>query len=98
MDRSNISEKKYLTAVILSGIFGIIGIHHFYVGRWALGFLDLGLFTGTVVAYVSGNFLVAAVLLIADLIHTVYVTYLLLVGQYRDGQGKIIPYPDQKIN
>jgi len=58
----------------------------------------MGLFIETVVAYVSGNFLVAAVLFIADLIHTVYVTYLLLVGQYRDGQGKIISYPNQKIN
>jgi len=98
MNRSTISEKKYLTAVILSGIFGVMGIHHFYVGRWAMGFLDMGLFIGTIVAYVSGNFLVAAVLFIADLIHTVYVTYLLLVGQYRDGQGKIISYPNQKIN
>ncbi len=98
MDRGDISEKKYLTAVILSGVFGVMGIHHFYVGRWAMGFLDLGLFIGTVVSFFSGNILVAGVLFIADLIHTVYVTYLLLVGQYRDGQGKIISYPNQKIN
>ena len=92
------SEKKYLTAVILSGVFGVMGVHHFYVGRWAMGFLDMGLFIGKVAAYSSGDFLVAGVLFIADLIHTVFVTYLLLVGKYRDGHGKIISYPGQKIN
>ena len=98
MNKSNLSEKKYLTAVILSGIFGVMGVHHFYVGRWAMGFLDMGLFIGTVAAYSSGDFLVAGVLFIADLIHTVFVTYLLMVGKYRDGHGKIISYPGQKIN
>jgi TM2 domain-containing membrane protein YozV len=95
--KANTSEKKYLTAVILSGIFGIMGIHHFYVGRWAMGVLDLGLFLGTLITYLSGNFLIAGLLFFADLVHTVYVTYLLLVGEYRDGRGKLITYPGQII-
>ena len=91
------SDKKYTTAVILSGIFGIIGIHHFYVERWRMGILDFGLFLGTVMFYASGEFLIAGGLLIIDIIHTLIVTYLLLVGQYRDGQGKLITYPGQNI-
>lgn len=91
------SNKRYTTAVILSGIFGIIGIHHFYVERWGMGLLDFGLFTGTVVLYFSEHFLIAGGLFIIDLIHTVIVTYLLLVGQYRDGQGRLITYPGQNI-
>ena len=30
------SEKRYTTAVILSGVFGVVGIHHFYVERWGI--------------------------------------------------------------
>ena len=91
------SNKKYTTAVILSGIFGIVGIHHFYVERWGMGILDFGLFLGTVLLYFYGQFLIAGGLFIIDLIHTVIVTYLLLVGQYRDGQKKLITYPGQNI-
>lgn len=92
-----ISEKRYTTAVILSGIFGIIGIHHFYVGRWGMGLFDFGLFIGTVFIYISGYFIFAGGLFLIDFIHTVIVTYLLLVGQYRDGNGKLIIYPGQQI-
>lgn len=91
------SEKKYTTAVILSGIFGIIGIHHFYVERWGMGILDFGLFIGALFFYISGHFLIAGGLFVIDFIHTIIVTYLLLVGQYRDGKGKLITYPGQKI-
>ena len=59
--------------------------------------MDFGLFIGTVVLYFSGQFLIAGGLLFIDLIHTVIVTYLLLVGQYRDGQGRLITYPGQII-
>jgi hypothetical protein len=49
------------------------------------------------VLYFSGQFLIAGGLLFIDLIHTVIVTYLLLVGQYSDGQGRLITYPGQII-
>lgn len=52
------SEKRYTTAVILSGVFGVVGIHHFYVERWGMGLLDLGLFIATVVLYFSEYFIV----------------------------------------
>lgn len=97
-DRSEIkSDKKYTIAVILSGIFGVIGIHHFYVERWGMGILDFGLFLGTVFFFISGDLLIAYGLLTIDIIHTVIVTYLLLTGQYRDGKGKLITYPGQNI-
>jgi TM2 domain-containing membrane protein YozV len=95
--KKNKPKKKYTTAVILSGVFGIVGIHHFYLGRWGMGLMDFGLFIGTVVLYFSNQFLIAGGLLFIDLIHTVIVTYLLLVGQYRDGQGRLITYPGQII-
>ncbi len=92
-----VSDKKYTTAVIISGIFGVIGIHHFYVERWAVGFFDLGLFIATMYFYFTDQFVIAGILFTVDLIHTIIVTYLLLVGQYRDGEGKLIIYPGQKI-
>ena len=91
------SPKKYTTAVILSAIFGIMGIHHFYVGRWEMGVLDFGLFIGTILCYATEHFYAASGLLLIDILHTIIVTYLLLVGQYRDGQGKLITYPGQNI-
>ncbi|MAY84177.1 MAG: hypothetical protein CMP59_08595 [Flavobacteriales bacterium] len=91
------SSKKYTTAVMLSGIFGVIGIHHFYVERWGMGIFDLGLFLIFAVYWLQQDYLIAIPLLIIDVVHTVIVTYLLLVGKYRDGSGKLITYPGQKI-
>lgn len=91
------SDKKYVTSVILAGVFGVVGIHHFYVERWGMGLLDFSLFVATVIFYVFGNPLVGVGLFAIDFVHTVIVTYLLLVGQYRDGKGKLITYPGQKI-
>ncbi len=37
------SPKDYVVAVALSGVFGILGIQHFYLGRYLEGTCDLGL-------------------------------------------------------
>lgn len=42
-DKREYSDKSYVTAAVLSGIFGVIGIHHFYVGRWGHGLFDLSM-------------------------------------------------------
>ena len=34
------SEKSYVVAVCISAIFGVIGIHHFYLGRYIEGVID----------------------------------------------------------
>ena len=97
-----ISPKSYPVAVILAALFGVIGVHHFYTGRILLGICDFGLFVTTIVFYVlfletfEFNYLIlAGVFSIVDAIHTVIVTYRLLVGEERDGQGRVIAYPGQ---
>ncbi|WP_194944980.1 NINE protein [Shewanella sp. TC10] len=100
MSESVKSEKNYATAVILSGIFGILGIHHFYCGRVLHGFFDLSLaIVGlTLIQFDDTTLTMLGVgLILIDVIHTVVVTFMLLVGSYRDGQGKLITYPGQKI-
>ena len=92
------SNKTYTTAVILSGIFGPIGIHHLYLGRWKMFLLDFGLFVGTLIFYFNNYLLYAGLIFMVDIIHTIIVTYLLMVGKYRYGKGKIIPLPGQTIN
>lgn len=89
------SKKKYYIAVIISGIFGILGIHHFYLERWGMGMLDLSL---SIIGFslIFTGYLFGYLILLIDFIHTVYVTYKLLVGEYKDGVGKIIAYPGQK--
>jgi len=42
-DKREYSDKSYVTAAVLAGIFGMIGIHHFYVGRWGHGLFDLSM-------------------------------------------------------
>lgn len=94
------SSKSYPLAVILSGIFGIFGIHHFYCGRITHGLFDLSLsLVGFFLIYSSsGTLILLGVLLLAiDVLHTIIVTFMLLVGSYKDGQGKIITYPGQKL-
>ena len=91
------SDKKYATAVILSGVFGTMGIHHFYCERYGMGLFDLALFLFTICFYIVGFPIAAGILLFIDIVHTVIVTYLLLVGEYKDGDGNLICYPGQKI-
>ena len=82
------------------GIFGLLGIHHFYLKNWLHGIFDLSLF---VTAYwlfltaTSGGVLALAVgLLVVDLTHTVFVMYFLFSGQCRDGDGQLVLYPGQR--
>lgn len=91
------SEKSYTTAVILSAIFGVIGIHHFYLERWGMGIFDLGLSVTAYVLYLNGEWVWAISLFAIDFIHTAIVTFQLLVGTFKDGSGKIVTYPGQKL-
>ena len=91
MDIGVPSEKSYIVAVCLAAVFGIIGIHHFYVGRWWHGLFDLSLSIGGIALLLYGN-LFGVVLLVIDIIHTVYFMYKLIVNEYRDGSGNLITY------
>ncbi len=91
------SDKSYATAVILSAVFGVIGVHHFYCGRHGMGLFDLSLFVLTIYFFIIGSHLIAYIILLIDVVHTIIVTYQLLVGQYKDGDGKLICFPNQKI-
>lgn len=99
LQSQRVSEKSYGVAVCLSGIFGVIGVHHFYLERWLHGLFDLGLsITAVGLIYGSGDgtlILIGVGLLLIDVVHTIYVTYKLLVGEYRDGQGLVVAYPGQ---
>lgn len=96
LPKDAISSKSYGIAVSLCGIFGVMGIHHFYIGKWAHGFFDLGLFISWMVLWIAGGsvsaMMLAAVLFAVDVIHTVYVFYRLITGQKTDGDGKVITH------
>lgn len=91
------SSKNYGTAVCLAGIFGILGIHHFYLGRWLHGLFDLSLSVIGITLIVLDQLFLGWALLIADIIHTIAVTIMLLIGSYKDGQGKTVTYPGQQL-
>ena len=96
------SEKSYIVAVCLVGIFGTLGFHHFYVNRWFHGLFDLSLAVLTIAFIIASELytwflLSAGILFLIDLIHTVYFMYKLIVGEYMDGKGKPISYNKGQI-
>jgi len=92
------SPKSYIVAVCLAGIFGVIGVHHFYIGRYIEGTIDFGLFVATLFFYFTGQFEWALVFLVVDGLHTFIITIMLLTGSFKDGRGLLICYPGQRIN
>jgi TM2 domain-containing membrane protein YozV len=90
--------ENYATAVVLSGVLGFIGLQHFYLGRWAEGLLDVGLSIGWICALAMGEYLWFALFAAADVIHAFTTTVLLLIGSYRDSEGRRVCYPGQKLS
>jgi len=90
------SSRSYAVAVILSSVFGFVGVQHFYLGRLAEGILDVGLSIGWIVCFMHGEVALGIVLMVADFAHAFGVTIMLLTGNYRDGDGRMVCYPGQK--
>lgn len=91
------SEKSYIVAVCLSGIFGVMGIHHFYIGRYIEGTIDFSLFVATLYFWYSGQVGLAVACFLIDGLHTFIITIMLLTGSFKDGKGKYICYPGQRL-
>ena len=91
--REEPSKKSYVTAVCLAGILGTLGIHHFYVGRWLHGLFDLSLLITAIIFFSLSFWILAILFLLADLIHNTYFVYKLIIGEYRDGSGRLIRIP-----
>jgi len=91
------SDKSYTIAVCLSAVFGVVGIQHFYLGRLVEAAIDLGLFIATIYFFFTGQILFAFVTGAVDAIHTFIVTIMLLTGTFRDGRGRLVMYPGQKL-
>lgn len=91
------SEKSYVVAVCLAGIFGVVGVHHFYLGRYVEGTIDFGMFVATLYLFITGHFWWGVLVGAIDALHTIIVTIMLLVGAVKDGQGKVVCYPGQRL-
>jgi TM2 domain-containing membrane protein YozV len=92
------SDKSYTIAVCLSAIFGVVGIQHFYLGRYVEATIDFVLFVATIYLFVRGQIIWAIGVGAIDAIHTFIVTIMLLTGSFRDGGGRLVLYPGQKLN
>lgn len=93
-----LSDKSYAIAVSLSAVFGVVGIQHFYLGRWFEAILDLSLAILTVTLFLLGEPMWALLVGAIDAIHTFIVTIMLLTGSFRDGRGRLVCYPGQRLN
>ena len=92
------SPKSYVRAVVLSSVFGFVGVQHFYLGRIAEGLLDVGLTIGWIVSFAVGQPLWGVAFVVLDVAHAFAVTILLFTGNFKDGDGRIVCYPGQKLN
>lgn len=93
---ANRSNKDYSVAIMLSGIFGMLGFHQFYVERWVSGFFNLFLFAVALFLFSTGKSNLALPLILVDVFHVVIVTYLIFIGKYRDGRQRRIMFPGQQ--
>ncbi len=91
------SSKSYAVAVCLSGVFGLLGIQHFYLGRWFEGFADVCLTFGWLYCFAMDIPVFGLIFLAMDFVHTLVTTILLLTGSFRDGSGAIVCYPGQVL-
>lgn len=91
------SPKSYGVAVALSAVFGFLGIQHFYLGRGGEGLIDVGLTFGWLFCFGTGHPVLGTLFLVADGVHAVAITIMLLTGNFRDGQGRIVCYPGQRL-
>lgn len=100
LKRDDQSPKSYGVTIILIWAFGLLGLHHFYLRNWLHGLFDFGLFVfGFSFLFLSNNpsiNSIGLVLIIIDIIHSFYITYLVIVGRCRDGNGLLLAYPGQK--
>ena len=97
LSHPQVSNKSYAIAVCLSAIFGVVGIQHFYLERWAEAILDFALFIATLYLLFTGQWLWAVLMGAVDALHTLIVTIMLLTGSFNDGHGKRVCYPGQKL-
>lgn len=87
-DQIEKSPKSYGIAVTLCGVFGVLGIHHFYLEDYAHGAADLGLFVLAVFLFSQGSLGLAAVAMLLDAVHSIIIFYYLIIEKWRDGQGR----------
>jgi hypothetical protein len=99
LDGHDVSPKSFGLAVALCGVFGLAGIHHFYLGNILHGIFDLGLLIAAIYFF-SGEdeamVLFGMLLFLIDIIHSVVVMIYLFIGKTMDGQGRLVMYPGQR--
>lgn len=84
-------------SVCLSGLLGYVGLQHFYLGRYFEGVIDILLTAAWIYFFVTGKILYGVAFVVADVIHSITVTFLLLTGRFRDGDGRLVCYPGQVL-
>ena len=91
-DEVSISNKSYGVAVTLCGIFGTLGVHHFYIENWLHGLIDLALFIAFMILIMNGSLGLSLLVLGIDVLHTLFIFYKLIIGNQQDGNGRLITW------
>jgi TM2 domain-containing membrane protein YozV len=89
MDKTQVSNEKRLTLLLLCWLVGLFGVHRFYTGKYLTGGLQLlGVVLGGVVAFLGIKAL-ASLFFIFFLWWSLDVL-LIIMGKFTDKEGKQI--------
>jgi TM2 domain-containing membrane protein YozV len=89
MSNAESSGEKKLTILLLCWLFGLLGVHRFYTGKYFSGGLQLlGVILGGVAAFFEAK--VLAPLFIVFPLWWVFDVLLIIMGKFTDKEGKPI--------
>ena len=92
-DFSDSSRKSYVPAVGRAASFGSRVRPDFNVGGGRHGLFDLSLLIAAGIFFFSSGWILAGLFFFVDVVHNTYFVYKLIIGEYRDGYGKLIRVP-----
>jgi TM2 domain-containing membrane protein YozV len=96
MNKAKISDEKKLTLLLLCWLFGWLGMHRFYTGKYATGLMQLGsfLFGGFVVYHLFADKHMAHImfaLFLGGTLLWILIDFLrIIMGKFTDKEGKPI--------
>ena len=96
VEKDDVSDKNAAVAAILCLLFGSLGLHRFYVGKYITGFIYL-IFGASLISvqilsrfFSFRGFLISVIILLFIIVAVIYDLYALYTECFLDSKGKII--------
>lgn len=91
IDKTQVSNEKKLTLLLLCWLFGILALHRFYTGKYLAGSLHLLILgLASLLAYLGVGIhqLVATIMLVPLFLWWIIDVLLIIMGKFTDKEGR----------